>query len=286
MFVFVQNVSTSILVGPVLTSGGVITSAMTSASSIVYQNGGLATTLSLTSVVYKTGGLYQIDLSSNAVANTGRIIIGIVPNTGYNAGGPIYGGVMPSTNQTFFYNAAYIPGILSSFAWNTETSRLLSSAAAAWSVAARTLTATPPSTWGPLDVWTYSSRTVTSGLTVAADVWNYSTRTLTSGIVVASNVWSAAARTLTSTPASTWGASDVWAYGIRTLSSAGVVWSQPVETTLTYENAIRGLTAAVLGNSTGGGTTAVIFRNVGSTVDRLTYDVTSVGNRTLTGFSW
>ncbi len=121
---------------------------------------------------------------------------------------------------------------------------------------------------------------------VAGDVWSVAARTLTS----ADAVWSASSRTLTSTPVSTWGASDVWGYSARTLTSAGIVWSQPLESTLTYENAMRGLSAAVMGESTGGGTTSVKFRNFNgttvSTVDRLTYDVSTVGNRVLTGFSW
>ncbi len=382
MLLFSQNTSTSITIGPVVTSAGVISSGMTTAASIVYQNGGLATTLSLTSVVYKTGGLYQIDLSSNATANVGRIIIHVVSNVGYNGGGPIYGGVLLAANYTLLYGSSAIATVLSSLAWQ-ETSRLLTSGAVVWSassrdlstyaalssaiwtftsrsltsnltswaasdvwaVASRTLTSwggistAAPSTLAAADVWGYSTRNLTSGASTftAADVWAVAARTLTSALVMwtetsrtltswggiptastwgASDVWGYSARTLTSADAvwsatsktltswggiptaSTWGASDVWGYSARTLTSANVIWAEtsrlltsyaalmntPIDGSLTFIQKQRLETGVLLSDSTGGGTAAIAFRNWGSTKDRVSYAVTTVGNRTLTTY--
>lgn len=147
-----------------------------------------------------------------------------------------------------------------------------------WAVTTKAVTAVPASTWGAVDVWSYSSRLLTSGA-VAQSTFT------------AADVWAVASRTLTSTPVSTWGPSDVWSYSARMLTSGAVVWNQILDgTTLSYEMGMKGLSAAVLGESTGGGTTAVGFRNFNgttvSTANRLAYQVSTVGNRVLTGFSW
>jgi hypothetical protein len=191
--------------------------------------------------------------------------------------------VMPSANSQLFFGSSAIANVLSSVNWNTETSRLLTSGgivssavwaetsrlltsaavvwgyttrnltsfgvtlgADVWAVTTKAVTAIPAgySTMIASDVWTQTSRTLTSwgGISTAAgagstvtipDIWAYSTRTLTAGAstFTASDVWSVASRTLTSWGGqSTFTASDVWSVAARTLTSAGVVWTETTRT--------------------------------------------------------
>lgn len=61
------------------------------------------------------------------------------------------------------------------------------------------------------------------GQITASEVWSYTTRILTSGAVVADSVWVETVRTLTS-------AAVTWTAGTRTLTSAGVTWSAGTRT--------------------------------------------------------
>jgi hypothetical protein len=152
----------------------------------------------------------------------------------------------------------------------------------AWVETTRTLTSAAVEAAA---VWGYTTRNLTSGIAStwgASDVWGYATRTLTS----AAAIWTETTRVVTGVPVSTWGPTDVWAAAARTLTSGAAMWSGAVDGTLTYDQAMKGLVAANLGNSTGGGTTAIAFRNFGSTVDRLNYTVTTLGNRSLSTYSW
>jgi len=49
-----------------------------------------------------------------------------------------------------------------------------------------------------VDVWSYTTRTLTSFGTLVADIWSYITRTITSGGITAGEVWTYITRTLTS----------------------------------------------------------------------------------------
>lgn len=70
------------------------------------------------------------------------------------------------------------------------------------------------------DVWSYTTRTLTSYGTLVSDIWNYVTRTLTSGGgITAADVWTYVTRTLTSGGGGGGAtAQEVWEYGTRTLT--------------------------------------------------------------------
>ena len=61
-------------------------------------------------------------------------------------------------------------------------------------------------------VWSYVTRTITSGGITAQQVWEYATRTITSGGITAQQVWEYATRTLTSESGSELTAQEVWEY--------------------------------------------------------------------------
>lgn len=89
---------------------------------------------------------------------------------------------------------------------------------------------------------------------------------------------------------STHAAADVWAVGTRgltdkagfSLSAAGIdsIIDEVIEGTTTLRQAIKLLTAALVGKSSGGGTATLKFRDIGDSKDRITATVDANGNRT------
>lgn len=87
------------------------------------------------------------------------------------------------------------------------------------------------------DVWAATTRTLTSGATVASSVWASTTRILTSGAAVwaagtkvltsGAVMWTAGTRTLTSGDTV---ASSVWVDTTRTLTSGSIIWSAATRT--------------------------------------------------------
>ena len=272
---FQQNVSTQVIVGALLTSGGIPSTALTTATlSLIYQNMGAVTTLSFTSVVAKPGGYYQVDLSSNALANLGRIWYAPV----FAGGGEniMEGEVMLAANYNLLYGSSAIANVLSSVNWNSETSRLLTSdalaATAVWSATTRNLTSFGV-TLGA-DVWAVTTRNLSSfGVTLGADVWAVTTRTLSSFESIIQGVWEEVITTHTlansfgkiwtdmtsgttyqytsnalSKGLSTFAASDVWSVASRTLTSWGGIstqaWSTVSEASI-WANSTRTLTSGL-----------------------------------------
>ena len=86
------------------------------------------------------------------------------------------------------------------------------------------------------------------------------------------------------------GADKAWGTAARaltdkanfTLSAVGIdaIIDEVIEGALTLREAIRLTVAMMAGKSSGGGTNTLIYRNYGDTLNRLTFTVTAVGNRT------
>lgn len=110
------------------------------------------------------------------------------------------------------------------------------------------------------DIWTVTTRTLTSFGSLASDVWANPTRTLTSfGTLVAdmaTAVWAHATRTLTSFGSL---ASDIWANPTRTLTSLGTlvsdiataVWGAATRTLTSFGTLVADITASVAANLAG-----------------------------------
>ncbi len=93
------------------------------------------------------------------------------------------------------------------------------------------------STLTAADVWSYTTRTLTSFGTLVSDIWNHSTRTLTSFGTLVSDIWNHSTRTLTS-------------FGTLVSDVASAVWSYTVEGTFTALQWFRLLGAYAFGKRT------------------------------------
>lgn len=69
-------------------------------------------------------------------------------------------------------------------------------------------------------------------------------------------------------------------YGFTAVTLGADVWSAVAESTLTYAEVVRIALAVLAGESTGGGTATPTMRDVADTKARVTYTVTTSGNRT------
>ena len=163
----------------------------------------------------------------------------------------------------------------------------------------------------PTGVWAHTSRDLTTYAGLTSAVWTFTSRDLTTYggpstftlATLTTAVWAEAVRSLTSFGHSSaiWSytsrdlstyaglSSAVWQETSRLLTSAAVVTSgimnYAYDGALTVVQGYRLHTAAMLGNSTGGGTTAGSFQNFGSTVARISYTFTTAGNRAISTYS-
>jgi hypothetical protein len=317
-----QNLSTAMPVGPFIlsTDGFTVDNNVTSTQidCRIYKSGVLSS-IALTTGAWSTAPANGMYLHTFTTANVDSI--GNARFYYYTTARlPVWEDVfIESSNVSDFGSGTSAPGTpasvwanssrdlstyagLSSAVWQ-ETTRALTTGGVVWTVSSRDL-----STYAGLSsaVWEYTSRLLTSAGTISSAVWAATTRTITSALAIwntettrtltsALAIWNTeTTRTLTSalvvwdteTTRLLTSGSAVWQSAARTLTSGAAMWSGAVDGTLTYDQAMKGLVAANLGNSTGGGTTAVSFQNFGTTVARLNYTVTTAGNRSLSTYSW
>ncbi|MEW6427337.1 MAG: hypothetical protein AB1568_04800 [Thermodesulfobacteriota bacterium] len=155
-----------------------------------------------------------------------------------------------------------------------------------------------PSSLTAADVWGYISRTLTSatgGGATAQEVWEYATRTLTSGggggdataanqtailalLQSASSGLAALRAVLDAILADTGTDIPTQIAGLNNISVANIL-AGAVEGSMTLQQALRVMLAALAGRSAGGGTATITMRDQANTKNRITATVDANGNR-------
>lgn len=246
---FRQNWTTNIVIGPIVTSANVFTSAATTAMNLaVSKNGSSDVVYSCSTIVMQSSVTcrFRVPLSSAAVDTLGKISIAAYQTVAVKANTIIEGDVISSEmyDRLFGTTAFALP----SDVWGYST-RTLTSFASSWASIGTTVTLDQITS----GVWNYTSRDLSTYSGLSAAVWGYSTRNLTSlGVTLAADVWAVTTRAVTAIPAgySTMVPSDVWTSPTtRTLTSWGgastasavqissAVWQETTRTLTSYGGA-------------------------------------------------